>query len=85
MKRRGGREKRGGYRGEKRDGMRQECTCCSLLQNLSDFTGIERRGTVPKSPSPTPNTLWKASMTLGQKLPDGLVPGLLKVPYLYPV
>jgi hypothetical protein len=47
------------------------------------FSWDRNRGTVPKSPSPTPNIQQKASMTFGQRRPDGLVPGMLFVPYLY--
>ncbi len=42
-----------------------------------------RQNFVPKLPLPTPNTKQKASLILSQRRPDGLVPRLVQVPYLY--
>jgi hypothetical protein len=52
------------------------CPLHTLHQNLSHFS-------IHKLPLPTPNTKQKASPILSQRRPDGLVPRLVQVPYLY--
>ncbi len=63
----------------------EEFTCCSFIQNLSDFLGIGIEVLYLNTPPPPPTPSRRPPWLSVNRRPDGLVHGMLQVPYLYPV